>query len=538
MRYGEAIAQLLSDYGVRDVFGIPGVHTIELYRGFGATGIATHVARHEQGAGFMADGYARITGRPGVCAVVTGPGLLNVLTPVAQAWHDSVPVLVIAAATRGGLRGRGPLHDVPDQVAAAAGAAGWSRLVERPEMFPELLAGAWAVLTAGRPRPACLSVPIDHFATWIDGPWPAPAVESPDPRRPTAEQLHAAAEELRQARRPVIIAGGGAVRRRGPDVGEGAGVAVEGLAMRLARVAEVLDAPVVCTGNGSGALDDGHPLAVGTLLPFSGARELIAGADVVLALGTEFSETDVIYTGIPVEVRGRLVRVDLDESQLAAHEAVVGVLADVGAFLSELLPLIEPGERRGGAARAAAARGGVEWTAQSQRHLPWLDALAGACPAGVVTVLDSTQLAYTAHQYVRKTGPWIAPYGLGTLGPALPMAAGVLVADPELPVLVIVGDGGLLFTLAELATAVDLGRRLVVVVWDNQGYGEIRDSFDRAGVPRSGTEVTALDLVTIARGFGAHAVRVDHPTALSAQVAAAFARAAVTVIVATADDLE
>ncbi|GLY16350.1 hypothetical protein Kisp01_33650 [Kineosporia sp. NBRC 101677] len=527
MWFGEAAAHLLSQYGIEDVFGIPGVHTVELYRGFGSAGLRTHVARHEQGCGFMADAYARVSGRVGVCAVVTGPGLLNLLTPAAQAWHDSVPILILAASTRSDLAGqaRGALHDIPDQAAAAAGAIGWSKVVRSPEAFPELLAEAWGVLTTGRPRPACLHIPIDVLDSQVPGPWTrAPAADRPSLEPSSIDAVRAL---VAAAERPVIIAGGGS-RSAAPEV---------------QRLAERLDAPVLTTGNGSGVIDASHPLAVGTLLPFSGARDLVAAADVVLALGTEFSETDVIYTGIPLPAGGDLVMVDVDPAQLSAHRPRIGVCADVRTFLSALLGVLpEPAgvePQRAGAQRAERARSRIEWTSDSRRHMPWLDALWSMCPPDLITTLDSTQLAYTAHQYVPRTrsATWLAPYGLGTLGPALPMAVGAGIAAPDRPTLAVCGDGGLLFTLPELATAVDAGRQLLLVVWDNRGYGEIRDSFDRAGVARTDTEVTAFDLVAVAAGFGAHAVRVTTPGDLRDEAQKAFLRKGVSVVVVTADDV-
>ncbi|KZE89858.1 thiamine pyrophosphate-binding protein [Microbacterium sp. TNHR37B] len=517
MRFGEGVTRLLADYGVDTVFGIPGVHTIEIYRGLRDAGIASHPARHEQGVGFMADAYARQTGRPGVALLVTGPGLLNALTPLAQAWHDSVPLLFLAADTDTALAGRrrGPLHDVRDQTAAAAGVSDHVWRVTDPVEFPAVLAAAWAAMTTGRPGPAVISLPIDVLEREIAAPFTRLPLPSATPE-PDPATLAEATRVLSSAIRPAILAGGGS---RGAEV---------------ARLAESLDAPVVTTGNAAGVLAPAHPLNVGVLLPFAGAQRLLAEADVVLAIGTEFSETDVLYSGRPIQIDGTLVRVDVDPDALhvpfPADVAVLGDAATVVAALAESAS--RPADD--GATRAADARANVAWTTQSEGHAPWIDAIVAATPADAVTVLDSTQLAYTLHQMVVPSSPTarIATYGLGTLGAAVPMAVGAAIAEPERPVLAIAGDGGVLFSLPELATAVDLGRQFTLLIWDNRGYGEIRDSFDRAGAERIDTEVTAHDHAAIARGFGAHAVTVDTPDELATALRDAFDSAGATVIVA------
>jgi acetolactate synthase-1/2/3 large subunit len=216
------------------------------------------------------------------------------------------------------------------------------------------------------------------------------------------------------------------------------------------------------------------------------------------------------------------------------------VVADAALALRGLVAALpeRPADRDPGATRAAETVGAVDLGAQARQHAPWLDALESTIGADVTVILDSTQLAYSALHAVpaARPGQWLAPYGLGTLGPALPMAVGARLGrlrrgDGPAPVVAIAGDGGVLFTLPELATAVDIGGPLVLVVWDNGGYGEIRDSFDRAGAPRTGTETTAHDLVAIARGFGAVATRADDPAALADAVSAGLRSDAPTVVV-------
>lgn len=505
MSFGSEAVRLLHQYGVDTVFGIPGVHTIEYYRGVSETGMRGVVPRHEQGAGFMADGYARISGRPGVCILVSGPGVLNAATPIAQAWHDSIPMLVIAASTESPLMGknRGPLHDVPDQAAFFAQLCDRSVTVTDPDQFAEVIAETFASWGRNRNRPVHVSIPFDLLT--LDVKTMQARDVTPIRKRPTPEQLSLLQEMLDVALSPLIIAGGGAIH-----------------SSKLVReLAELTQAPVISTGNARGILPHDHPLNVGTLLPFEGTRKLIENSDLVLALGTEFSDVDTIYTGKRIPAPKKLVRVDLDIAQLnSAYSSDLGIESDVGCFLQECCNWLRVHEfvakNLKAKADVTAAKETIAWTDQSKSHFPWLDAISSTLPENVIVSIDSTQLAYTAHHYLPWSSPtrWLAPYGLGTLGPALPMGLGAKVASPKDPVVVIAGDGGVLFTLPELATARDIGGSLVTIIWDNAGYAEIRDSFDRAKAPRYGVDVSSFDLVGIARGFGLDAARVTSPEQL------------------------
>ncbi|MCC5973535.1 MAG: hypothetical protein JJT81_05740, partial [Rubellimicrobium sp.] len=298
---GVYLTHLLRAYGVDTVFGIPGVHTIELYRGLTGSGIRHVTPRHEQGAGFMADGYARASGKPGVCFIISGPGMTNVLTAMGQAYGDSVPMLVISTVNAHGRMGSGEgwLHELTDQSAMAAPVSAFSRTIHRPEELASALAQAFAVFDSARPRPVHLELPINVML--------APAGHLPLPKTvarlsrpaPDAAELARAAGILSGARSPVILAGGGAVR-----------------AAALPALARALDAPVAMTTNGRGILPPGDPLGVTLSASCPATRTLIEGADVVLAIGTEFGPTDYdMYEDEAFRIPGRLIRVDIDPAQ-------------------------------------------------------------------------------------------------------------------------------------------------------------------------------------------------------------------------------
>lgn len=509
MRLGEAVVGLLAEhYGVDTVFGIPGVHNIELYRGLHRFGVRAVSPRHEQGAGFMADGWSVVTGRPGVCTLISGPGLTNALTPMAQAFHDSRPMLVLAATTPTDALGKrfGPLHDLDDQAALARTVTAFSHTVMHPDEVPALVARAFEVFRSSRPRPVHLAFPTDVLEMEAQPFVPAP---SPGQRpAPDADAIAEAVRVLSGCTAPVVIAGGGTIDAGGA----------------LQAVAERLDAPVVLTGNAKGVLPSSHPLCVGNPLFEPGIQERIEACDAVLVVGTELSDADLYNGGRALQFRGPVVRIDIDAEQLHRRMSPqVGIVADASAALAAIAAGLAPGER-GGAARTdewrAVWRAGVP-----DRLAPWLEALAAAVPADAIVALDSTQLAYSAHMTLPCEQPrsWLAPYGLGTLGCALPMAIGAGIAAPERPVLALAGDGGWLFTVAEMATAVDEALTLVLVLWDNRGYAQIRQSFDDVDAPRMGVDVSSADPEAIARGFGWSACTVREPHELAPAVAAAFA---------------
>ena len=287
-------------------------------------------------------------------------------------------------------------------------------------------------------------------------------------------------------------------------------------------------------------LPDKHPLNAGTTLPFTGGQALIASADVVIAIATEFSDVDIIYTGKRVGQPRLMIRVDLDTTQLQSGlTAEIGVISDAALFASALTQaLTDSGfasSNQGAPAAAAKARTDIGWTNQSRSHFAWLDVINEEMPSNAIVSLDSTQLAYTAHHYTPWSTPsrWLAPYGLGTLGPALPMGIGAKVAAPKDPVVIIAGDGGVLFTISELATARDVSGTIVTIIWDNAGYGEIRDSFDRAKADRNGVDISSFDLTDVAKGFGMNASRVRTPDELRTQFKKALSMNTPSVIIVT-----
>jgi len=509
LKVGEAIIDLLSrEYGVDVVFGIPGVHNIELYRGLHRSGVKAISPRHEQGAGFMADGWSIVTGKPGICVLISGPGLTNALTPIAQAYHDSRPMLVIASTTPTDALGKsfGPLHDLPDQAAVARSVCAFSETVTDPSVLPELIERAWNVFISARPRPVHIAIPMDVLAQPC-----APFVRVHKPAaRPIAHNndIARALDIINASSAPVIIAGGGSIDA----------------STQLVVLAEALDAPVLLTGNAKGVMSSSHPLCAGNCLVFGRVQKDIEAADVVIVVGTELSDTDLYNDGRALQFGGKVIRIDIDPDQINRRTTpTVGIVGDAAHTVTSLSRGIVARNATTGAQRARQWRDHAR-NKTSNTFVPWLQVIEQWLPDNAIVALDSTQLGYSAHWWLPATRSrsWLAPYGFGTLGCALPMAIGAAVAAPDRPILAIAGDGGWLFTVAEMAAAKDLASDIVMILWDNSGYEQIRTSFDDVQAPRMGVDVSSHDPSAIARGFGWNAVDVTTPEQLATSLDASL----------------
>jgi acetolactate synthase-1/2/3 large subunit len=502
---GEALIDILEANGVEAVFGIPGVHTVELYRGLATSDIRHITPRHEQGAGFMADGYARVTGKPGVALVITGPGLTNTITAMAQAYQDSVPMLVISGVNaRASLgHGRGKLHELPDQRAMMAPLALMTHTLLEPADLPAVMERAFAILQSKRPGPVHIEIPTDVMVEKISIGDIHPS-KACAPRAAHA-QVAELAEKCRQARRPVILCGGGSVAA----------------ADKIRLLAEQIDAPLVTTVNARGMFAD-HPLSIPASPSLAAVRDVIGASDLVIALGTQMGETDYdMYADDGFPELANLVRVDIDADQLArGPEAALPMLSSISQLMDDLLPLLEGHKTDAdGAARAKACREAVtSWLSpKMQAEVGILETIRETLP-GCIIVGDSTQAIYSGNLYYeagRPRGWFNAATGFGALGYGPPAAIGASIGEPGTPVICLVGDGGLQFSLAEIGSAVDCGARVIFLVWNNDGYGEIRSYMVGRGIQPEGVTPSAPDFGKIADAYGLPSVRLDDVAELS-----------------------
>ena len=511
MTGAEALIESLRVNGVRHVFGIPSTHTLEIYRALGQAGDIEHITTtHEQGAAFMADGYARATGRPGVCIVTTGPGVTNAATAIAEAYSDSVPVLCITAHIPSediGL-GRGHSHELRSQENVLDGVTDDNCLILSPDQVGQAVHDAFRRFRNRRPRPVSLAIPVDVQEAKTSVLIPDAPIEAP--LRPDGDAVERASELLNSAVAPAIVAGGGA----------------QGAVEELSALAERLDAPVATTLNGKGAIPSGHPLEA-SLVVYRSVAGFLEDCDVVLAVGSELSPAD-LWTG-PLRLGGKLVQVDIDPDQIGRNHPVdAAVVGDAGATMAMMLDALEGQGSREGAARAGYAREVAyeEALVMGRSYLPWIRAFRKAMPAESTLALDIAMVAgFGAYPFYDLPGArtWMNPSGLGTLGYAMPAAIGAKIAMPERAVAALVGDGGFMFTMSELMVAVQHSLALPVVIWNDRAFGEIHRLMRERGDEPFATDLHTPDLASLAAAYGAASVRVDEPEDLVIAVEAALA---------------
>lgn len=494
---GEALAQQLVKEGVRDVFGVPGQQLYHALDGLAKVSetIRFVSTRHEQSAGYMADGYARSTGREGVCLVVPGPGMLNAMAALATAYACSSPVLCIVGQIPSQLIGKnvGVLHEIPNQSGLLDSVTKWHALARTADEIPGLVDEAFRQLRCGRPRPVAIEIPPDVLAATTEAalvePTPVDRLRSaPDPAA-----LDMAADVLREAQRPVIYAGWG--------------VHAANASEELRRIAELLQAPVVMSRSGMGAIPLTHPLAASKLA----GRKLLPEADVVLVVGSRFRA----YSGAtaPGGATGRVVQLDADGANLASRsDADVRLETDARLGLVGLLQRLEGLPAR--PPRADEAHAARDWAkgelGQLEPQMAYLRALRRSLPDDGIVVTDLTQVAYVARigfEFVTPRTNITSGYQ-GTLGFGFPTALGAKIGNPDRAVVSLNGDGGFGYCMAELATARQYGIGVIAVVFNDSAYGNVQRDLESQFEGRTlGTELLNPDFVALAAAFGVDGVR-------------------------------
>jgi acetolactate synthase-1/2/3 large subunit len=486
-RLAEAIVDVLESHDVDTVFGIPGNHNVELYRYLPDSPIRHVTARHEQGVGFMADGYARVTGKPGVCFVISGPGLTNLSTAMGQALADSIPMVVIATVGDQTQR-QGRLHELPDQLSIARGVSVEAVQPADPKSAIIWLHDALKAHLHSRPGPRYLQIPLSW---WQQEVVPVSQLDASAYAADAEFDVDAGASLLEEAARPVLVVGGGAKQ---------AGTQVQ-------QLAELLGSPIINTVNAKGIVPPQHPLWVGGSPSLPAVRQVLAQADVVVAVGTELGETDFDLLMIgDIEWTSPVLRIDIDAQASCLNVSpTVALVGDAGKVLDALCEALPEDKREGWCNLASVARAKVEYKHMHTDFDALFRSIDSVLPNAVV-VGDSTRPTYYAAWMWERHSP--ATYfhsvsGYGTLGYALPAAIGAQIGKPNVPVVAIIGDGGVLFTLGELAVAVEYAVPIKVLLWDNSGYQEIAHSMAARGIDITSTQYGRTDFAQIASGFGA-----------------------------------
>jgi acetolactate synthase-1/2/3 large subunit len=506
---GRLVAESLEALGAEVAFGVPGIHALAIWDGLRTGPIRPVGLRTELSAGFAADGYARTSGRPAPLLLSTGPGALISLAALMEAASAHVPVVAVASQIPSELIGarRGFLHELPDQKASFAPVVKWAARAESAGEIPELLADAWRRALTPPSGPTFVEIPVDLLAGETDAGVGELDPTPPSPPLPSSGDLDESARLLAGAAAPVVWAGGGVLR--------------SGAWEELRLVAERLGAPVASTYMGKGAFPEDDPLAVGTAADEPAFKELLEGADVLLAVGTELgAETTGQYS---LELSGRLIHVDADPGRIGATYDALGLVGDAKAVLEALAERLSGPPREDGPDRVAELRQQIA-RRREERELGLLQTVRAALPRDGVTAWDMTILAYwaAAHFPVYEPRTFHYPLGSGTLGYAWPAALGASLAAPGRQVLGVAGDGGFNYGLAELAAARQHELDATLLLVDDGGYGILREyQRDQFG------ETTSVDLVepdfrALVEAFGVPVVSVQ-PEELGAALAAALA---------------
>lgn len=521
---GAQISHMLKDRGVDTIFGIPGVHNVEMYRGIEEAGITHVLARHEQGAGFMADGYARATGKPGVAYVITGPGLCNIMTPMGQAYSDSVPMLVISSCLDEVSALKGQLHQMKDQRAAAETVCDWSVEAGTAQAAYQLIDRALVEFKTQRARPKHIQVPIALAgapADAADGLIDVRYVPSAD-----AGQVAELAARIAAAHKPLFVFGGGCSKG-----------AASGSANQLL---EHCQAAAFTSYAGRGVVRPDYPLLFGSSLSKGSAVDVFAQADLVVVFGSELAEVDIWREKLGYTCP--MVRVDLDPQELADDQRCdLAILGDVSAVLQALAG--HAFDAKSGWESEAVAQTRKVWRAQTDSDrpgiVPIVDALQAVLPAGTTIYSDMTQFAYTAKDVWDMPAPnlWHHPYGFGTLGYAMPAAIGGKIGLGDAPVIAIAGDYGFQYTVQELGVAVELGLSLPIILWDNGKLKEIEDCMVNAQIAPNAVIAQNPDFCKLAEAWGALSAHPDSLHALQQAVTAALQADGPTLIYVTPDIL-
>jgi acetolactate synthase-1/2/3 large subunit len=482
MTGGEAIVSGLIANGIDTVFGLPGAQMYPLFDALAQAGerVRTVGARHEQACGYMAFGYGRSTGKPGVYSVVPGPGLLNTTAALATGWGCNTPMVCLTGQIPSAFIGkrRGHLHEIADQLGTLKSLVKWAERIERPADAPAMVAEAFRQAQSGRPGPVALEMAWDVMAASEDVPEAGAAVVDPDPK-PDPAAIAEAARLIHAARLPIIMTGSGA----------------QHASAEVTRLAELTGAPVAAFRGGRGVTDEAGPWGLSSYAAF----RLYRDCDLVIAIGTRL-EMPTMRWGNMMQVVTRLeggrklIRIDIDPEEMTRLEADAGIVADsadgVAALVAALAGHSAPDNRAAIEAARAEAAAAIRVV---QPEMDYLDVIRDVLPADGLLVEELCQAGFASYfgYPVRQPRTYVSTGFQGTLGYGFQTALGVKVAHPGKPVVSITGDGGFLFGVQELATAVQYGIGLVTIVFNNEAYGNVR----RDQETRYGNRLIGADLV-------------------------------------------
>jgi acetolactate synthase-1/2/3 large subunit len=501
MNGAEAIVKSLQQYGVDSVFGLPGGQLDHLFDAIYKTDGKLKLihSRHEQGAAYMAYGYARSTGRVGTYIVVPGPGLLNTTAALCTAYACNTPVLCLTGQipSAGIGTGRGYLHEIPDQLGLIQKLTKWAARIEHPTQAPDRVREAFKQLQTGRPRPVELEMAMDVMGQQGEVALLPP--ESHVGLAPDSEQIEQAAKQLGVAKRPMIVVGSGA----------------QDASKEVLRLAEILQAPVTFFRSGKGVIDDRHYLSQS----FPAGHRLWADADVVLAIGTRLKYQQM-YWGLDQNLK--IVRIDIDPTEInRISTPEIGIVADARIALQALLSALDRHNSPRTSRKQELTNLKAEFQATFEEKIApqmgYLRVIREELPEDGFFVDEVTQVGFASWYAFPTYHPrhFISAGYQGTLGYGYATALGVQAAHPDKKVVAIAGDGGFLFNVQELATAVQYGLGVVVIVFNDNKFGNVqRQQKEWFGGRVIASDLHNPDFVQLAESFGLTGYRVRTPDEL------------------------
>ena len=511
---GDLVVETLAGLGATTVFGLPGQHALGMFDALRRSDLRYIGLRVENNAGFAADAYGRITGEAAPLLLSTGPGALTSLAALQEAAAASAPVLAISSqvptAGLGGGR-HGYLHELPDQAASFRGVVKSVHIVRTQSQIPSAIEAAWKSALSAPHGPVWVEIPQDVLIAETAIPVVTGGDAFPEELPPRPELTAVAADLLSKAARPVIIAGGGVVRADASG--------------KLKQLAERLQAPVVTTPGGKGAFPWKHPLSLQSWIEDRHTTDFLEDADVLLVVGSGLGELSSNYHTF--KPRGRVLQIEADLGKLESNHPALGIHADARLALQALLETVSERQDPGAPERVREVLAKVADRIAAQELTLEQDVLASvrrALPASSPSFWDMTILAYWAWSAFDAKGPnhMHSAQGAGGLGYAFPAALGAAAADPTRPVLAVSGDGGALYSIAELATARQYDLNVTWLIVDDGGYGILREYMNDAFGEATATELTRPDYVALAESFGVPGVRTT-PEHLEQDLAKAFA---------------
>jgi acetolactate synthase I/II/III large subunit len=498
MTGGEAIVSGLVAHGIDTVFGLPGAQVYGLFDAFHQAQLKVIGARHEQACGYMAYGYARSSGKPGVFSVVPGPGVLNAGAAMLTAFGSNEPVLCLTGQvpTQFLGKGRGHLHEMPDQLATLRTFVKWAERIEYPDVAPTLVARAFQEMMSGRRGPVALEMPWDVFTTRAEV-GPAKVFETFPAPLPDADRIKEAATLIAASKRPMIFVGSGAIDAR----------------EEILELAEMIDAPVVAFRSGRGIVSNAHELG----LTMAAAYRLWPETDMMIGIGTRLELPTM--TRWPYQPDGlKSVRIDIDPVEMRRYPPNVAIIADAKAGTRALAAAVgRAGYRKTVGRRSAireASAAALKEIQKVQPQMGYLNILREVLPTNAIVTDELSQVGFASWYGfpVYEPRTFITSGYQGTLGSGFPTALGAKVANPDRPVVAITGDGGFMFGVQELSTAVQFNIGVVTLVFNNNSYGNVRrDQRTRFDGRVVAADLVNPDFVKLAESFGVAASRVSSP---------------------------